>query len=265
MTGYTALLAVADPVALQLFPEEGREAITVVVALAFLLGLGAIYAGIRTKRRADRVSGESVTEPGAVTDGTVAIEGTARPADELAEHPTGDGEVIAHETKTRVVETRWDDDDGSTDPSDGPKQQDQNVRRSTSSDVVPFYLEGETGTVLVDAGDDVRLELTGTESITGDPESPDREDILERQVHKRISLLEDGDDVFVFGRARAGEVEQADAVVGPDDELDELIVATKDYDAVVEQYSSNVPVALALGTVTAVASLGLLVYEYVLA
>lgn len=252
-------------VPLQLFPEEGREAITIVVVVLFLIGLGAIYAGYRERRRAASLESRDVVDAGSVTEGSVALEGTARLADESVDSPLDDEAVIARVTRTRAVETRWVDAEAARDRDAGIESQETNVERYTSEDAVPFYVTGDPGTVLVDAESDVRLELRSSETVTEEVEHESHHRLVDEERTKKISLLQDGDEVFVFGRAERFDDERADAVVRPDDETGELIVSHFDRETLVDRYTTNAPIALALGAATAVASLGLLVYEYVLA
>lgn len=259
------LLGAAELVLLQIFPEEGREAITVVLVFLLLLGVGGIYAGIRSRRRGERLAEQPVVDPGDVTDGAVGIEGIARPADEQLESPTGEGEVIAYEIDTHEVKTRWEDKQAARDPRAGFEEQERVTNRYSSNDVVPFYVEGEEGAVLVDTGSAVSLGLPTKETITEKDDSPDPHLVVEIERTRRISLLEDGDEVFVFGEARSNDDERANAVVGRDDEFGKLLVSTKDRDTIVENYTKSAPIGIVLGTLAAATSLGLLVYEYVLA
>ena len=251
---------------IQLFPEEGREAITVVIVFLLLLGIAAIYMGYRTRQEHNRLKSIAVTEPGQVIDGPVAIEGIALAAADHLERPTGGGNVLAYEVQTKEIETRWVDTEAARTHDTSRKSQEQHVSRTTRDDAVPFVVAGETGTVRVDPTETVRLELIATVEHTEEVDSDDLADVVvERERHERISLLEDGDEVFVFGHAARADDADVDAVVGPDEEIGELIVSTKARQDLLEQYASNAPIAIMLGLVVAVGSFVVLVYEYVFA
>lgn len=247
-------------VALQLFPAEGREAITVVVLVTLLIGIGAIYVGIRTKRRADWLGGLPVATPGDGAVGPVEMSGTARPADDQLESPSGEGEVIAYSTKTRVVETRRTDDDSESSTDVGNYE--QSTRRSSSQDAAPFYLEDGDGRALIEADADAELVLPKVDTVTEVDDDPDHVDVREQETTKRIWALADGDDVFVFGRARSGDDDAT--VLGPDDDAGELIVSTKDRASLMERYTTKAPIAMGVGALVAIASAGLLLAEYLI-
>lgn len=260
------VLAVDPFVPLQLFPEDGREALTVVVVFTFLLGVMAIYNGVRTRQRANRLDAIEDTEPGRVIDGPVATGGTARATDEQLESPTGEGTVIAYEVDTTEVETKWESEEAARDPRAGIDEQETEFTRTTSTDAVPFTITGDLGTVRVDPTRDVRLELHTTEEGTEVVDDPDPYLTVRRELRRDFSLLRDGDDVYVFGTAsRTAGDPDVDAVIGPDPELGELIVSTRNHETLVDHYRMAAPVALILGLVVATGSLAVLVYEYLLA
>lgn len=149
-----------------------------VLAIAPLTG----YVAYRQYGRVDMLVAASETAAGAVDSGVVKVSGTARPADpddgvtpRVGEY---DGEYLAYRYKENV-----DRDPNDEEPLGGAAGTDEAA-------AVPFYVEDDTGSVLVDANDaDVMLDW----------------DEKDRGARRNTywAALEAGDPIHVYGTAMA--------------------------------------------------------------
>ena len=158
------------------------------VGLLVGVGILAVFARRSGKQLLTMLGAESAAA-GRVSPGTVELEGAVAPAD-------GTFDVTAGAQSTEAVVTQSRQSGGQGDsaglPLPVPQQFAPNLLNDTSAR--PFYLEDDTGRVLVDAANaDVSLDSDYSRSDT-------------LSDHKRVEAwLEPGDEVYVIGEAVPAE------------------------------------------------------------
>lgn len=272
-------LLVVDPVLLQSIDstvDEHALPITAITSLFLLLGLVNLYLYRSNEATADRLEQTAVSTVDSLADGPAAVSGVARPAADTLERPTTDGECLAYERRTRVKRRSVDNDPA------GERDRDVNVQttNSSSSESTAFYVEDDTGTVLVSDDETPTLYLDPTDTVT---ETPDDLETHEQRARTRDSYsyvterthryyeLRPGDEVFVFGEARrdatgdGGDEEneaRTDARITEHDETGDFIVTTNDREWLVDRYTDRVQ--LVVGLVLTLLSVAFLSYVWVL-
>lgn len=160
--------------------------------LVAVIGVWTLRIAVRSVGRLASMVGTSTRPVEAVEPGTVEVEGTVRSAGK-----TVSGEVT--ESKAVVTEYRSQTYDRSDENNLGllpiPQSLTPNALNKTAA--VPFYVDDDTGRVLVDpVKADVSLST----------ETKERERLgADRRKHEVEALLEPGDEVYVLGRAVPSE------------------------------------------------------------
>lgn len=198
----------------------------VVGAVPLLIGVMALRSAWRRYRFVKRVSGANADpiDVGEITPGQTAIEGTARIASDTVGAPFTDdrGLLSVGETLT---------------PSQSGDGTDSLTTDARAVESVPFTVEDGTGTVAVDAepgiyhmraerfdpGEVDQAALDGWTDRTGvDPGNPNA---------YRQQLLTPGEDVYVFGEARAAGPDTSTRPADADWQLsagaEDIIVSTQ--------------------------------------
>jgi hypothetical protein len=149
--------------------------------VAFALVPLLAWFGHRQWERVRLLVEASEVDTGSVNSGLVKLTGTAAAAveDDRVTSKMTDTECLAYRYKKRI-----DRDPGDNDALDG------SVSRQTTERAVPFYVEDDTGEVLVDTNN-ADIELSWDEKSRGT-----RRDVFEAH-------LQEGDQVKVYGTAMA--------------------------------------------------------------
>lgn len=148
------------PAVLQSSGDFGVEGY-VVLSVAFLVGVAFVYVGFK-KYQIGRLIMNTPTEPTrSIALGRTEVHGRVVPAGETFAVPFGDGEcvfrrwsiqeerteVTTDEKGNRTVEKKW-------------------VTVASGSDVTPFFVEDDTGRVLVEADEGADFEISGANKTT---------------------------------------------------------------------------------------------------
>jgi len=170
---------------------------------ALVGGVLLVLAGLWVGRIAVRSLGRLVTMVGtetraveAVEPGTVEVEGTVAPAGGEVESGLEDetAVIVEHRTQTEQRQQYANEQSNSLPRIPLPQQLTPNALNSVSA--VPFYVEDDTGRVLVD----------GARADTSlDADAKDRERTGHRREYSVEGRLEPGDDVYVLGQAIPAE------------------------------------------------------------
>jgi hypothetical protein len=171
---------------------------------ALVGGVLLVLAGLWVGRIAVRSLGRLVTMVGtetraveAVEPGTVEVEGTVAPAGGEVESGLEDetAVIVEHRTQTEQRQQYANEQSNSLPRIPLPQQLTPNALNSVSA--VPFYVEDDTGRVLVD----------GARADTSlDADAKDRERVgHQRREYSVEGRLEPGDDVYVLGQAIPAE------------------------------------------------------------
>jgi hypothetical protein len=161
----------------------------VLVALA---GLWTLRIAARSVGRLTSMVGVSTEPVESVEPGSVEVEGTVRPAGETVSGRMSDGDAVVAEYRSKSWRRDRDGDgDGTGYIPPLPQSLTPNALNNTAS--VPFYVEDDTGEVLVDP---VKADV----SLSAD-ETDSRRHGYERRQREVEALLEPGDEVYVLGHA----------------------------------------------------------------
>jgi len=185
--------------------------------LLVVVGLGVLHFFTRRSiRRLRGMVGTNTVDAGGVEPGRVEIEGTVADAGHTVS-PELRGNRDTDAVITEFRERRKRDDPNDQDPVEDftlpiPQQLAPNVANSRVA--VPFYVEDDTGRVLVDGGN-------ADSSL--DADAKQRRNVGMEGYHKKVeAVLAPGDDVYVLGEAvpaeeyedRVAEREIAGGVLG---------------------------------------------------
>lgn len=165
----------------------GKDLGTVAALGAFgLVGAWMLVVGVRKARTGYEMRASEVIPTTAVASATgpVEIQGTAKPLDGTVTAPYTETECLAYtyQTKRREHDHGHDDDHG-------PEYR----TVDSGSDRIPFRVEDDAGSVVVDPSDgDVSMERHGLDASGRDKRSESRLDV--------------GETVHVYGTRREGSV-----------------------------------------------------------
>lgn len=174
--------------------EPGALVGGVIVVLA---GVWTLRIVVRTVGRLVSMVGVSTRPVAAVEPGSVEVEGTVRSAGETVSSQMSDDEAVIREYRSQSWrrDRPGNDNTGTGYVPPLPQSLTPNALNNTAS--VPFYVEDDTGQVLVDPVK-ADVSLAADEKDTKRPGYERRE----RQVEAR---LEPGDEVYVLGHAMPSE------------------------------------------------------------
>jgi|GEM_PF-3439746 len=170
---------------------------------ALVGGVLLVIAGLWVGRFAVRSLGRLATMVGtetraveAVEPGTVEVEGTVASAGEAVTGELSDetAVIVEHRSQSEERDRHGHDDSGTLPRIPLPQQLTPNSLNRVSS--VPFYVEDDTGRVLVDAA---------RADTSLDADAKDRERTGHRREYSVEGRLEPGDDVYVLGQAIPAE------------------------------------------------------------
>lgn len=243
--------------------EDGGLGSIVILSVCFLAGILLIHHGFRTYQTSRLIRDTPRSTVQSMAVGRTELEGVARPADEIIDRPFTSDECLY--ARYEIEEYRED--------TDGTREW-TTIDRGTF--VTPFYLEDETGRVLVDADYETSFELsdaneTVIEVSRGDDEPPEVAAFLTEHasVNGRIDdvgnsifdgrrryiqrVLPIGSSAYVFGGARVRDgvdgTNQDRLVIDTDDSTDRFIVSDRDADSLAGALGRRAPLTIAVGLV----------------
>lgn len=127
-----------------------------VLLLVFIGGLGLMYVGFQKYRIGRVILNTPPERVRSIAIGRTEVHGTARDAGSTLEAPFTDEECLYRQWKIEEQrEYQKRDDDGRT------KTERRWVTLDQGSDVVPFYVEDETGQIFVNADENTSFEISG--------------------------------------------------------------------------------------------------------
>ena len=121
-----------------------------ILGIGFVIGLGLVYLGAKKWRIARLIKNTPVERARSAAVGRTELDGQSRDAGLTYEQPYSDGECVYRHWQ--VEEYRKD-----SDPDDNSKDW---VVVDSGTDVAPFYVEDETGRVLVDTTEGPTFEIS---------------------------------------------------------------------------------------------------------
>ncbi|PSP60418.1 hypothetical protein BRC73_02250 [Halobacteriales archaeon QH_7_66_37] len=253
-----------------------------VVLLLFLLvplvvGLGMVHEGVKQFRIRQRVRDTPTETAGAVAVGRTEVSGVARPAEQTCRAPFTDEECLY---------VQWKISERSADADGGWELLDLGVS------VSPFYVEDETGRVLVDPtrgavssavvmdesyGVEVRPEHATTTVVGAGQEPPERiaaflrdgrevADEVPVTAHRdrkyEQQVVPVGSSVYVFGnatpRSDASGTGGERLAIGPDPSTDLFLVSTAGEAELLPQFERSTRRLIALGLLLSAPAVGVI-------
>jgi len=165
--------------------------------LLVIAGVLAARVAVRSVGRLAAMVGTKTQAVEAVEPGTVEIEGTVADAGEQVESALEDetAVIVEYRHQREDREPLDNDDSGGLDRIPLPQQLTPNALNQVSA--VPFYVEDDTGRVLVDAA-------RADTSLDADAKDKDRIGYQRREFSVE-GRLEPGDEVYVLGQAIPAE------------------------------------------------------------
>ena len=255
-----------------------------VLLLLFLLiplvvGLGMVHEGVKQFRIRQRVRDTPTETAGAVAVGRTEVSGVARPAEQTCRAPFTDEECLY---------VQWKISERSTDADGGWELLDLGVS------VSPFYVEDETGRVLVDPtrgavssavvmdesyGVEVRPEHATTTVVGAGQEPPERiaaflrdgrevADEVPVTAHRdrkyEQQVVPVGSSVYVFGnatpRSDASGTGGERLAIGPDPSTDLFLVSSAGEAELLPQFERSTRRLIALGLLFSAPAVGVIAY-----
>lgn len=267
---------VPEPVLLQSFADGLALPLTAITSLFLIMGLVNIYLYRKNEATADRLQQTPVSAIDSLTDGPVAVSGIARPAADMLDRPTKDGECLAFKRKTQVSHKEVDNNnEGGLDREVSSRTSHSSQEQSTA-----FYVEDDSGAVLISDEETPTLHLERTDSETEIPDdieeleqeyhNRDSYSIVTKKVHRYSELLP-GDEVFVFGKGHRGAISDGghedlefdiDARITENSETGDFIVTTNDKEWLLDKYTDRIQ--LLIGIILTVLSIAFLAYIWML-
>lgn len=244
----------------------------------FVIGLGLIYLGFRRYRTSQLIANTPTQSVRSLAAGRAELEGIARTAERTLDQPFTEGSCVC--AAYEIEEERETDDDD---------DEMEWVTLAEGQLAVPFYLEDDTGRVLIEATDvDLVISDENETEITVDERESDpvyvfeflrnggpvdddgtvvsKLDGIEPHVDRRRrysqSVLPVDEDVYVFGYAEIRDdqpetsVETEDRLVMTGDEMTgRFVVSDMDEERVSSSLRIQAPVLIVLGVLTSTVSL----------
>lgn len=262
----TSIPGALSRMALELLPvqsgsNQDPEALLVVAGLAFLAGLVLIYFGFKSYRLGRLIRDTPTAKVRSMPIGRVELQGVARDAGETLDPPFSDEESLY--VHYEIEEYQYDRHDDEWEWN--------TVESGTES--VPFYLEDDTGSALVDVEDGADFPLSGATRTRfkadgrGDTPEPVAAYLREgssagfsdndRRYTQEVLPVDS--DVYVFGgateRADAGGSNEERLVIKTDDMTDRFLVSDRDADELASAYGKRAPLMMVLGLALSTGSL----------
>ena len=129
----------------------GNDSNTIaILGIGFVIGLGLVYLGAKKWRIARLIKNTPVERARSAAVGRTELDGQSRDAGLTYEQPYSDGECVYRHWQVEEYQKDSDPDDNSKDW----------VVVDSGTDVAPFYVEDETGRVLVDTTEGPTFEIS---------------------------------------------------------------------------------------------------------
>lgn len=175
--------------------EAAQLEVLLFVALAFLGSLGVIYWGLQTYRFG-RIIRDTPPEPvRSVAMGRTEVRGKILPHRRIYDRPFTDGQCVYGEYKVREYREYPNDDD----------KDDEWKTIETGSFGTSFYIEDDTGKILVEPNEDTLFEISDEysnriEISKGDTPPPPVQEFLGSGVGARAGSTDDGESGGLFSK-----------------------------------------------------------------
>lgn len=155
MTPDSLLLADAVRVPLSSHGNSGSDA-PVLLGIGFLIGIAFMYLGAKKWRVGRLIKNTPTERVRSVAVGRTEVNGTCRDAGVTYEQPYTDGECVYRHWEVEEYRESSDPDDNSS----------EWVTVDSGTDVAPFFLEDDTGQILVDTTEGPYFEVSDENSYS---------------------------------------------------------------------------------------------------